>query len=107
MQLVVRLGLVVAAIIEPHDGVKALLELGEDLLGLLPEAAGEEGLSAELNVDPLLELGIGIGDLGIDRHKEAGCGGQARQVVDDEHDSAGPFADDDRSCRGGYGRRHC
>ena len=34
MQLVVRFGLVAAALVEPHDGVKALFELGEDLLGL-------------------------------------------------------------------------
>ena len=100
MQLVVRFGLVAAALVEPHDGVKALFELGEDLLGLSsPKPPARRGSRP---------LGIGIGDLGIDRHKEAGCGGQARQVVDDEHDLlAGPFADDDRSCRGGYGRRHC
>ena len=60
----------VAALIEPHDGVPQLLELGEDLLALPPEAAGEEGLSSELNAGSLLEVGVGIGDLGVDGHKE-------------------------------------
>ena len=50
-----------AALIQPHDGVKELLELGEDLLGLQPEAAGEEGLPGKLDEDFLLELARGIG----------------------------------------------
>ena len=37
----------------------------------------KEGPSAELDVDPLLELGIGVGDLGVDGHEEAGCGGRS------------------------------
>ena len=80
--------------------MEALLELGEDLLGLLPEAAGEEGPSAELDVDPLLELGIGVGDLGVGGHEEAGCGGRsgfaAGDPVGEAHELlARPLADDD------------
>ena len=96
MQLVVRFGLVAAALVEPHDGVPQLLELGEDLLALPPEAAGEEGRSSELNVGPLLEVRVGTGDLGVEGHKEDGCGGRSRKPVDEAHDLlAGPLSDDD------------
>ena len=96
VQLVVRFGLVAAALVEPHDGVPQLLELGEDLLGLPPEAAGEEGRPSELLVGPLLEVGVGPGDLGVEGNEEGGCGCKPRKPVDEAHDLlAGPLADDD------------